>query len=75
MRILVCNDDGIGAPGLLALADAARMLTTDVWVVAPERKWTAASHNSRSIEIFRLRKARAANTPAPGRRRIASSRQ
>ena len=44
MRILVCNDDGIGAPGLLALADAARMLTSDVWVVAPERKWTAASH-------------------------------
>jgi len=44
MRILVCNDDGIGAPGLLALADAARILTSDVWVVAPERKWTAASH-------------------------------
>jgi 5'-nucleotidase len=44
MRILVCNDDGIGAEGLVALSEAARMLTPDVWIVAPERKWTAASH-------------------------------
>jgi 5'-nucleotidase len=44
MRILVCNDDGSGAPGLRMLADAARTLSPDVWVVAPARKWTAASH-------------------------------
>jgi len=44
MRILVSNDDGIDAPGLALLADAARALSDDVWVVAPERKWTAASH-------------------------------
>ena len=44
MRILVCNDDGIAAPGLRVLADAARTLDPDVWVVAPEQKWTAASH-------------------------------
>ena len=44
MRILVCNDDGIGAPGLRVLAAAATVLTPDVWVVAPERKWTAAGH-------------------------------
>jgi 5'-nucleotidase len=44
MRILVCNDDGIQAPGLRLLAAAARTLSADVWVVAPERKWTAASH-------------------------------
>jgi 5'-nucleotidase len=44
MRILVCNDDGIAAPGLRTLAAAARTLSPDVWVVAPERKWTAASH-------------------------------
>jgi len=44
MRILVCNDDGIGAPGLRLLADTARTLAPEVWIVAPERKWTAASH-------------------------------
>src|ERR1700716_292213 len=46
MRILVCNDDGISAPGLRLLAQAALSLPLDpeVWIVAPERKWTAASH-------------------------------
>lgn len=44
MRILVCNDDGIHAPGLQMLAAAARTLAPDVRIVAPERKWTAASH-------------------------------
>ncbi len=44
MRILICNDDGTSAPGLAMLGDAARALSPDVWVVAPERKWTAASH-------------------------------
>jgi 5'-nucleotidase len=44
MRILVCNDDGISAPGLALLAQAARALDAEVWVVAPDRKWTAASH-------------------------------
>lgn len=44
MRILICNDDGIAAPGLHLLAQAAQALSPDIWVVAPERKWTAASH-------------------------------
>ena len=44
MRILVCNDDGVRAPGLARLAAAARTLSSDVWVVGPERKWTAAAH-------------------------------
>ena len=44
MRILVANDDGVDAPGLARLADAARALAGEVYVVAPERKWTAASH-------------------------------
>jgi 5'-nucleotidase len=43
MRILLANDDGLEAPGLAFLAEAARRLG-DVWIVAPERKWTAASH-------------------------------
>lgn len=43
MRILVCNDDGIEAPGLARLAEAVRRLSDDVWVVAPDVKHTAAS--------------------------------
>lgn len=44
MRILIANDDGVDAPGLALLHRAASSLSDDVWVVAPERKWTAASH-------------------------------
>ncbi|VDC33640.1 5'/3'-nucleotidase SurE [Pseudogemmobacter humi] len=43
MRILVCNDDGIGAPGLVFLESVARLISGDVWVVAPEAKRTAGS--------------------------------
>jgi 5'/3'-nucleotidase len=68
MRILVCNDDGIDAPGLGLLADAARLLTPDVWVVAPERKWTAASHQlsfDRNLTLSRLRERHYACSGAP----------
>ena len=58
MRILVCNDDGADAPGIDMLARAAHALTSDVWVVAPKRKWTAASHQlsfDRDLELTRIR--------------------
>lgn len=42
MRILVANDDGIDAVGIALAEDAARKLTDDVWVVAPQAKRTAA---------------------------------
>ena len=45
MRILVSNDDGVRAPGIEILAEAARSIGSDVWIVAPDRKWTAASHH------------------------------
>jgi 5'-nucleotidase len=45
VRILAGNDDGIAAPGLAELTRAAAAaLDAELWVVAPERKWTAASH-------------------------------
>ena len=44
MRILLVNDDGILAPGLKALERMARVLSKDVWVVAPETEQSAASH-------------------------------
>lgn len=43
MRILVSNDDGIHAPGLLALVRALRDVG-EVTVVAPERERSAVSH-------------------------------
>lgn len=43
MHILVTNDDGIQAPGLLALAQAMRPLGK-VTVVAPDRNWSASGH-------------------------------
>jgi 5'-nucleotidase len=44
MKILLTNDDGIGSPGLAALYRAMRPLGT-VWVVAPDRDRSAASHS------------------------------
>ena len=43
MHILVTNDDGVQAPGLLALAQAMRKLGT-VTVFAPDRNWSASGH-------------------------------
>jgi len=43
MRILVSNDDGVTAPGLLAMARAAAALA-EVTVVAPETAQSAAAH-------------------------------
>ncbi len=44
MYILVTNDDGIKAPGLLALKQAMERLAPVV-VVAPDRNWSAAGHS------------------------------
>jgi len=43
MRILLTNDDGIRARGLRHLREALRDLG-EVWVVAPDREQSAASH-------------------------------
>lgn len=57
MRLLVCNDDGFGSPGVRLLAEAALAVGPEVWVVAPERKWTAASHQlsfDRDLTLTRI---------------------
>jgi 5'/3'-nucleotidase len=41
--ILICNDDGIDAPGIIALAEALGRLG-EVWVIAPDREQSAKSH-------------------------------
>lgn len=43
MHILVTNDDGITAPGLLALAQAMRELG-QVSILAPDHNWSASGH-------------------------------
>jgi 5'-nucleotidase len=43
MHILVTNDDGVHAPGLLALAQAMRTLG-DVTILAPDHNWSGGGH-------------------------------
>jgi len=43
MNILVTNDDGVDAPGLLALAQAMRKLG-QVYILAPDRNWSGGGH-------------------------------
>ena len=44
-RILLSNDDGIGAHGLVVLEKIARALTDDIWVVAPSIERSGAGHS------------------------------
>jgi 5'-nucleotidase len=45
MRILVTNDDGIHAPGLVAMEAIARSISDDVWIVAPDEERSGAGHS------------------------------
>jgi 5'-nucleotidase len=56
MRILLTNDDGIHAEGLVALETIARALTDDVWVVAPEYEQSGASRALTLADPLRVRK-------------------
>ena len=56
MRILVTNDDGIHAEGLQALERIARVLSDDVWVVAPEYEQSGVSRSLTLTEPLRVRK-------------------
>ena len=42
-QILITNDDGVTAPGLLALAQEMRQLG-EVTILAPDRNWSASGH-------------------------------
>ncbi|MET0274650.1 MAG: 5'/3'-nucleotidase SurE, partial [Phenylobacterium sp.] len=55
MRILLTNDDGIHAPGLVALEAIARALSDDIWVVAPEWEQSGASRALTLAEPLRVR--------------------
>lgn len=53
MHIVITNDDGIKAPGIHALAEAARQLGR-VTVIAPDRNWSACGHNKALGRPLRL---------------------
>ncbi len=55
MRILLTNDDGIHAEGLVALEKIARQLTDDVWICAPEYEKSGASRALTLAEPVRVR--------------------
>ncbi|HZL30813.1 MAG TPA: 5'/3'-nucleotidase SurE [Pseudolabrys sp.] len=55
MRILITNDDGIHAPGLEACEKIARVLSDDVWIVAPETDQSGVSHSLSLNDPLRLR--------------------
>jgi 5'-nucleotidase len=56
VRILLTNDDGIHAEGLVALETIARELSDDVWIVAPEWEQSGASRALTLAEPLRVRK-------------------
>jgi 5'-nucleotidase len=55
MRILVTNDDGINAPGLVALEAIAAELSDDVWVVTPAEEQSGAGHSLTLSQPVRVR--------------------
>lgn len=44
MHILVTNDDGVFAPGLMALVQAVKKLADKVTILAPDHNWSASGH-------------------------------
>ena len=59
-HILVTNDDGVLAPGLLALTQEMRKLGK-VTVLAPDRNWSGAGHVKTLDRALRVREVRLAD--------------
>ncbi len=60
MHILVTNDDGVTAPGLLALAQAMRQFGK-VSVVAPDHDWSGGGHVKTLNRPLRVRRIKLAD--------------
>ncbi|HEX7393872.1 MAG TPA: 5'/3'-nucleotidase SurE [Anaerolineaceae bacterium] len=60
MHILVTNDDGVFAPGLLALVQALRPLGK-ITVLAPDRNWSASGHVKTLHRPLRVKEVRLAD--------------
>ncbi len=55
MKLLITNDDGVGAEGIRVLADVLSA-ENEVWVIAPDRNRSAVSHCITMHEPLRIRK-------------------
>jgi 5'-nucleotidase len=60
MHILVTNDDGVTAPGLLTLAQEMRRLG-EVTVLAPDHNWSASGHVKTMERPLRVRETKLAD--------------
>lgn len=60
MHILVTNDDGVTAPGLLALAQAMRQFG-EVSVLAPDHDWSGGGHVKTLKRPLRVRRVKLAD--------------
>ena len=56
MRILLTNDDGIGAPGFALLEKIAARFGDEIWAVAPSEEQSGAGHSLTLTRPLRLRK-------------------
>ncbi len=56
MRILLSNDDGILAPGILTLAEVCHRAGHQVMVAAPDRQRSAAGHSMTILPTLRARR-------------------
>ncbi len=64
MHILLTNDDGVYAPGLLALAQEMKIIGK-VTIVAPDRNWSASGHVKTMERPLRVKETHLADgTPA-----------
>lgn len=64
MHILVTNDDGVSAPGLLVLAQELRK-SHQVTILAPDRNWSASGHVKTMHRPLRVKEVLLADgTPA-----------
>lgn len=54
-RVLLVNDDGIDAPGLVMLESIVRRFTDDIWVVAPDEERSGAGHSLATTNPIRVR--------------------
>ena len=59
-HILVTNDDGVTAPGLLALAQEMRKLGK-VSILAPDRNWSGSGHVKTLDRALRVREVQLAD--------------
>lgn len=64
-HFLVTNDDGVNAPGLLALVQAIRQIPgNEVSVLAPDHNWSACGHVKTLTRPLRVRQVKLADGSA-----------